>query len=99
VELTIGYRCFATAAAAALCSVLFTGASAAAGTDLAVAARPIALGSTWGTAKEIPGTAALNKGGDAQITSVSCASAGHCSAGGSYTDSSFNTQAFVVGET
>ena len=54
---------------------------------------------TWGTAKKVPGTAALNTGGAAQVTSVSCASAGHCSAGGSYTDSSLNTQAFVVGET
>ena len=37
----------------------------------------------WGTAKEVPGTAALNKGGNAQVNSVSCATAGNCSAGGS----------------
>jgi D-alanine-D-alanine ligase-like ATP-grasp enzyme len=54
---------------------------------------------TWGTAEEVPGTAALNAGGNAQITSVSCASAGNCSAGGYYTDSSGANQAFVVGET
>jgi len=30
---------------------------------------------------------------------VSCASAGNCSAGGSYTDSSGHQQAFVVRET
>jgi hypothetical protein len=40
-----------------------------------------------------------SKGGYAAIGSVSCASAGNCSAGGSYTDSAENGQAFVVGET
>ncbi len=53
---------------------------------------------TWGTAKEVPGTAALNQGGVAQLTSVSCAAAGNCSAGGYYTDSAGNGQAFVVSE-
>jgi hypothetical protein len=38
---------------------------------------------TWRKAEEVPGTAALNKDGVA-IASVSCASAGHRSAGGSY---------------
>jgi hypothetical protein len=52
----------------------------------------------WGTAKEVPGTAALNQGGNAEITSVSCASAGSCGAGGFYTDSSHHQQAFVVSE-
>ena len=51
---------------------------------------------TWGTAVEVPGTAALNQGGYAQINSVSCARAGNCSAGGFYTDSSGHHQAFVV---
>jgi hypothetical protein len=54
---------------------------------------------TWGTAEEAPGTAALNAGGSAGINSVSCASAGNCSAGGSYVDSSGHTQAFVINET
>jgi hypothetical protein len=54
---------------------------------------------TWGTAHEVPGTAALNKGGFAQLTSVSCAAVAHCSAGGYYIDSSAGTQAFVVNET
>jgi hypothetical protein len=53
----------------------------------------------WRTAKEVPGTAALNAGGFAQTLSVSCASAANCSAGGSYADSSFHTQAFVVNKT
>jgi hypothetical protein len=54
---------------------------------------------TWAEAKEVPGTATLNKGGDASVPSVSCASAGNCGAGGSYTDSSGHSQAFVVGQT
>ena len=56
---------------------------------------------TWHTAIEVPGTAALNRGGNAQIASVSCAAAGECSAGGPYKDSSgnFHTQVFVVSET
>src|SRR5262249_36106397 len=53
---------------------------------------------TWGKAKEVPGTAALNQGGAASIASVSCASAGNCGAGGYYKDSSGGIQAFVVNE-
>ena len=56
-------------------------------------------GGTWHPAIEVPGTAALNQNGDAEITSVSCASAGNCSAGGSYTDSSGHGQAFVDRQT
>ena len=41
---------------------------------------------SWGRAIEVPGLAALNKGGDAEVTSVSCASAGSCAAGGDYED-------------
>jgi hypothetical protein len=55
---------------------------------------------TWGTAEEVPGTAALNTGGNAEVDSVSCASAGNCGAGGDYTQKSSgefgNPQAFVV---
>ena len=54
---------------------------------------------TWHTAIEVPGTAALNQGGFAEILSVSCAAAGECSAGGLYTDSSGRGQAFVVSQT
>jgi hypothetical protein len=52
----------------------------------------------WRAAEEVPGTAALNQGGNASISSVSCASAGNCSAGGHYRDSSSHIQAFAVGE-
>ena len=54
---------------------------------------------TWGTAIEVPGTAALNLGGTAAVNSVSCASAGNCTAGGSYYDSTARFQSFVVDET
>jgi len=52
----------------------------------------------WRKAIEVPGTATLNTGGLAQVSSVSCASAGNCTAGGSYRDGSGNTQAFVAGQ-
>ena len=75
------------AAAAAVCAMVVTGAGVAAA----------APGGTWGTAREVPGTAALNHF-YAQVNSLSCASAGNCSAGGSYTDSSLYSQAFVASE-
>jgi hypothetical protein len=50
----------------------------------------------WGTAIEVPGLAALDKGGAAQVNAVSCVSAGDCVAGGTYTSS--GTQAFVATE-
>jgi hypothetical protein len=52
----------------------------------------------WQRAIEIPGTAALNAGANAQASSVSCGSAGNCSAGGFYTDRRNRSQAFVVRE-
>jgi hypothetical protein len=54
---------------------------------------------TWHAAIEVPGTGTLNKGGSAGVLSVSCASAGSCAAGGSYTDRSGHTQAFVASQT
>jgi len=57
---------------------------------------------TWGKAEVVPGTVALNTWGDAEVTEVSCASAGNCSAGGFYSrgaPSSAQTElAFVVSE-
>ncbi len=38
----------------------------------------------WGTAKAVPGLAALNAGGDAQVQQISCRSAGNCTASGTY---------------
>ena len=57
------------------------------------------VGGTWGKAKEVPDTAAFNQGGNAAVNSVSCASAGNCSAGGRYLGSRGRQQAFVVSET
>ena len=45
-------------------------------------------GPAWGRAVEVPGLGSLNKGGNAGVNSVSCASPGNCTAGGSYTDRS-----------
>jgi hypothetical protein len=84
----------AAVAAAALCPALLSGAGAAA----AAGARAPAAGGTWGKAEEVPGTAALSTGGAAQISSVSCASAGNCSGGGSYAVRSGRFQAFVVSQ-
>jgi hypothetical protein len=53
------------------------------------------VGGTWTQAEELPGIAALNTGGSASIASVSCGSAGNCSAGGTYRDSSGHYQALV----
>ncbi|HEY2305222.1 MAG TPA: hypothetical protein VGI05_05010 [Streptosporangiaceae bacterium] len=53
---------------------------------------------TWGTAQEVPGIAALTHG-LAILESVSCASAGNCSAGGNYAVNTSHQQAFVVSET
>jgi hypothetical protein len=51
---------------------------------------------TWRTAKEVPGTAALNAGGNAKINTISCAPTGTCTAGGGYADSASHQQAFLV---
>jgi hypothetical protein len=59
--------------------------------------------SSRGQAIEVPGLGALNQGGNAGIpvgvSSVSCASAGNCAAGGAYQDQHSHSQGFVVSET
>jgi hypothetical protein len=52
----------------------------------------------WRKAIELPGTAALNAGESAVVNSVSCASAGNCTAGGLYSDASTAGQAFVASQ-
>jgi hypothetical protein len=98
-----------TASVAAVALLLAAGASLVPGPAAAsalrsvAASRPSAAGGKWGTAIEVPGTAALNTGGYAEITSVSCATPGNCSAGGWYGTGLHNgltaTQAFVVNQT
>jgi hypothetical protein len=54
----------------------------------------------WSRAAGVPGLGALNKGGNAGVSSVSCASRGNCAAGGYYTtDAAWHRQAFVVSQT
>jgi hypothetical protein len=53
----------------------------------------------WQKAIEVPGSATLNIDGYAGVTSVSCASASNCGAGGYYADGSAASQAFVVAKT
>jgi hypothetical protein len=54
---------------------------------------------SWGSAAPIPGVSSLDIGGSASLTSMSCGSAGNCSAVGTYQDGSYNAQAFAVNET
>jgi Bacterial Ig-like domain (group 3) len=52
----------------------------------------------WGPAQELPGSAALNVGGNLVPNAISCASPGNCAVGGNYTDGSGNIQAWVADE-
>ncbi|MDX6481532.1 MAG: trimeric autotransporter adhesin [Gaiellaceae bacterium] len=57
---------------------------------------------TWGTAMKVPGATALENGRNSWMSSISCASAGNCSAGGFYGSGDDNgglTEPFVVDET
>jgi hypothetical protein len=56
------------------------------------------VGGRWQRAIEVPGSAALDLGGHAEINSVACASAGNCSAGGDYTTRAHQQEALVVTE-
>ena len=51
-----------------------------------------------GTAIKMPILGALNKGGNAGVNEVSCASAGNGAAGGYYTGRSHHRQGFVASE-
>jgi hypothetical protein len=53
----------------------------------------------WRPAIEVPGTKALNKGGNATVNKVSCPSAGNCTAVGAFAVGPYpRQQAFVVRE-
>jgi len=67
--------CIALALAGAVAGLGQPAAARAAGS-------PGGVVGSWGKAVEVPGLAALNTGGDAAVTSVSCPSAGDCAAGG-----------------
>jgi hypothetical protein len=52
----------------------------------------------WGSAEEVPGTAALNQGGKGQVVSMSCAPTAACVPVGTYTDKAGNRQWFTETE-
>lgn len=70
--------------AIALCVPLLAGQSASALLLSRAAVPATATGGTWKAAQEVPGFPALNPGGFAEISSVSCAAPGDCAAGGYY---------------
>jgi hypothetical protein len=53
---------------------------------------------SWGSPTALPGAAALNAGGDAAVSSISCPTAGNCSVAGRYIDGSGYYQALVADE-
>jgi hypothetical protein len=55
-------------------------------------------GGTWGAAIEAPGTGFLNSDGVASAFTVSCGSAGNCTVGGTFANSSAHLQAFSLNE-
>jgi hypothetical protein len=74
------------------CLLLFTGVSAATSASTSLA---------WGSGSTavLPANAATGKQQIVSLNSVSCASAGNCSAVGGYVDSSGNTQGVLMTET
>jgi hypothetical protein len=83
--------------AAISCCVLVVGAGTATAAIAASSVSPASANATWGSAQKVPGLASLNTSGGAVIDSVSCSSAGNCSAGGGYADAA-GGQGFVVSE-
>ena len=66
--------------------------------DAAVAVVVSEVHGTWGSAQQIPGLAKLARRSSSELLSLSCASAGNCSAGGDYGSDSEDSRAFVVSE-
>lgn len=53
----------------------------------------------WAPTTEMPGLAALNAGGSARVSSLSCNSSGNCAATGFYANASDDLLPFVINET
>ena len=85
-------------AAAAWCAAPLAVAGAVPAGVAPGAAGAVISAGIWRKAIEVPGSSALNKGGNADVNSVSCASAGNCAAVGFYRDGSGRGQVFVVSE-
>jgi hypothetical protein len=81
--------------AAAACALVVLGAGSAS------AAKPALSGGSWGAGVEaaLPANAAQTKNDGAGVESVSCPSAGNCSAVGGYTDSSGYGEGLLLTET
>jgi hypothetical protein len=75
-----------------------TGARIAGTAAVRPAASTLAVGHL-GDARQVPGLAALNVGGSAEVSFMSCPGLGSCTAAGSYTDGAGLHQAFTVTET
>jgi hypothetical protein len=89
-------RWSALAAATLTClGVLLAGAGTAAARPAACPAR---VSVSWARAQEVPGTAALNACGQAQVEQISCPAAGYCTAAGLFSDSAGHNESFVAGE-
>jgi hypothetical protein len=58
----------------------------------------VATGEVTGAAIKLPGLAALNAGGLASVSSLSCPSKGNCAATGTYTIASGDSQGYVADE-
>jgi hypothetical protein len=54
---------------------------------------------TWSTSREIPGSAALNRGGNAEVSSIACGAPGDCVAGGYYSPVNNRYDPFIATET
>jgi hypothetical protein len=100
------WRSVITTLASAGCTALLAGAMTAspagAAPTAATAGRPavsaLAAGHL-GDARPVPGLAALNVGGSADVIFMSCPASGFCTAAGSYVDGANHNQAFTVTET
>jgi hypothetical protein len=85
-------------AVAAWGSAALPAAGATTGGAVPAARAAVPAAGSWGRAIEVPGLGVLNKGGNASVSEVSCASPGNCAAGGSYRDQHRKDQGFVASE-
>jgi hypothetical protein len=88
-----------TRMAAAMAAAVLAVFPVVVGVGGAAASTSLADSSAWGKAIAVPGLAALNVGGSADVLAVSCPATGECAASGYYTNGSDNQQGFVVNET
>jgi hypothetical protein len=83
--------------ARAATGAMTVGARIAGTTAVRPAASALAVGHL-GDARQVPGLAALNVGGSAEVSFMSCPGLGSCTAAGSYTDGAGLHQSFTVTE-